>query len=683
VEAQKKTVRSTTTKKIVVRTSRPTVVKPPVPGPAEPIPLDSEFYQRRFFIEDLRPAIDGGRFAVKRIAGDPVEVTADIFRDGHDVTVAVLRWRRENETDWQISPMVHVDNDRWRGEFTPHDVGRYEYAIEAWTSGFMTWRRGTLLKLEAGVNIAVELLEGKALIAQVLQRAGDGARRLEGALKAFEATGEAEALLANDLVAPMRAAEPRPDLTMSKVYPLRAERLRARAGAWYELFPRSQTNDANRHGTFDDVIMRVPAIAALGYDVLYFTPIHPIGRVNRKGKNNSVTSQPGEPGSPYAIGSSEGGHDAIHPELGTLDDFRRLVDVTKHHGMEIALDFATQCSPDHPWLTEHRDWFRWRPDGSMRFAENPPKKYEDIVNPDFYCADHANLWRAFRDVIVFWGEQGVRIIRVDNPHTKPFLFWEWMIREVQTRFPDMIFLSEAFTRPKVMKALAKLGFTQSYTYFTWRTGKMEFEAYLSELTRYPECEYYRPNFFVNTPDILPFHLQSGETWMFKSRVALAATLAASYGVYSGFELLEHLPLGPGKEEYLHSEKYEIKPRDWNAPGNLNDYIGRLNAFRHANPALQQNANLRFCLVDNDAVLGFVKESFAHDNAVAVAIALGRGPYEFWFHFGDLQIGPEGAKRQVRAIENLVTGERKHVQWGGIRLWIDPNSDPALLFRCIT
>jgi len=666
-----------------VRTSRPTVVKPPSPGPAEPIPLDSEFYQRRFFIEDLRPSIDGGRFAVKRIVNEPVEVTADIFRDSHDVTVAVLCWRRENETDWQISPMVHFDNDRWRGEFTPYEVGRYEYAIEAWTSGFMTWRHGTLLKLQAGVNIAVELLEGKALIAEALQRAGDGAPRLEGALKAFEATGEAEALLADDLVAPMRAAEPRPDLTMSKVYPLRAERLRARVGAWYELFPRSQTNDVNRHGTFDDVIMRVPAIAALGYDVLYFPPIHPIGRVNRKGKNNSLSPQPGEPGSPYAIGGSEGGHDAIHPELGTLDDFRRLVDVTKHHGMEIALDFATQCSPDHPWLTEHRDWYKWRPDGSMRFAENPPKKYEDIVNPDFYCADRANLWRAFRDVILFWGEQDVRIIRVDNPHTKPFLFWEWMIHEVQTRFPDMIFLSEAFTRPKVMKALAKLGFTQSYTYFTWRTSKAEFEAYLSELTRYPECEYYRPNFFVNTPDILPFHLQSGETWIFKSRVALAATLAASYGVYSGFELIEHVPLASGREEYLDSEKYEIKPRDWNAPGNINDYIGRLNAFRHANPALQQNANLRFCLVDNDAVLGFVKESFAHDNAVAVAIALGRGPYEFWFHFGDLQIGPEGARRQVRAIENLVTGERKHLEWDGIRLWIDPSSEPALLFRCIT
>ncbi|RAI45599.1 alpha-amylase family glycosyl hydrolase, partial [Rhodoplanes roseus] len=457
---------------------------------------------------------------------------------------------------------------------------------------------------------------------------------------------------------------------------------RARAGAWYELFPRSLTDDPARHGTFDDVVARLPDVARMGFDVLYFPPIHPIGTTNRKGKNNALEAAPDDPGSPYAIGAAEGGHDAIHPQLGTLADFRRLVAASRGHGLEIALDFATQCSPDHPWIKQHPEWFRWRPDGSMKYAENPPKKYEDITNPDFYCADRVALWEALRDVVLFWAEQGVRIFRVDNPHTKPFPFWEWMIRDVQARFPDAIFLAEAFTRPKVMKALAKLGFSQSYTYFTWRTGKDELSAYMAELTRHPEREYFRPNFFVNTPDILPVHLQSGEPWMFKSRVALAATLAGSYGVYSGFELLEHEPVAPGKEEYLDSEKYEIKPRDWSAPGNLSDYIGRLNAIRRANPALQQTANFAFVLVDSPSVLGFVKESVAHDNVVAAAIAIAPGPHDVWFHFGDLRIGPEGARRPVRAVENLVTGEWRLVEWGGVRLAIDPDRDPAVLLRCV-
>ncbi|WP_040621809.1 alpha-1,4-glucan--maltose-1-phosphate maltosyltransferase, partial [Rhodovulum sp. PH10] len=439
----------------------------------------------------------------------------------------------------------------------------------------------------------------------------------------------------------MAAAEPRPDLTWSQAFPLMIERARARTGAWYEIFPRSQTDDPKRHGTFDDVIARLPEIAGLGFDVLYFPPIHPIGKKNRKGKNNSLKAGPNDPGSPYAIGAEAGGHDTVHPQLGTLADFKKLVTAARAHGMEIALDFAIQCSPDHPWLKEHPDWFKWRPDGSMRYAENPPKKYEDIVNPDFYCADRVALWQALRDVVLFWAEQGVRIFRVDNPHTKPFPFWEWMIREVQLRWPDTIFLAEAFTRPKVMKALAKLGFSQSYTYFTWRTGKDEMSAYMAELTRYPERDYFRPNFFVNTPDILPLHLQGGEPWMFKTRVALAAMLSGNYGVYNGFELLEHVPVAPGKEEYLDSEKYEIKPRDWNAPGNIKAYIGRLNAIRRDNPALQQTANFGFVQVDSDQVIGFVKESVAHDNVVAVAIALAPGRHDVWFHFGDMKIGPEG------------------------------------------
>jgi starch synthase (maltosyl-transferring) len=447
------------------------------------------------------------------------------------------------------------------------------------------------------------------------------------------------------------------------------------------MVPRSQSPVPGKHGTFDDCINRLPDIGAMGFDVLYLTPIHPIGRVNRKGRNNSLRCEAGDPGSLYAIGSAEGGHDAVHPELGTLEDFRRLVGACAEHGLEVALDFAVQCSPDHPWLAQHPEWFRRRPDGSIQYSENPPKKYEDIVNPDLYGPDNEGLWKALRDVVLFWVAQGVRIFRVDNPHTKAFPFWEWLIREVQSVDPDVIFLSEAFTRPKVMKALAKLGFSQSYTYFTWRTGKEELQAYVSEITGYPEREYFRPNFFVNTPDILPFHLQSGEPWIFESRVALAATLSGNYGIYNGFELLEHEPI-PGKEEYLNSEKYELKVRDWDRPGNIKGYVARLNRIRRDNAALLQTNNLRFAQVDDNEVIGFIKESVACDNAVAVAVALTKaGPREFWFHFGDIEIGPSTSRRRVKSIENLITGERHVLEWGGIRLRIDQQQDPALLFRC--
>jgi starch synthase (maltosyl-transferring) len=445
------------------------------------------------------------------------------------------------------------------------------------------------------------------------------------------------------------------------------------------MVPRSQGTVPGRHGTFDDCIARLPEIAALGFDVVYLTPIHPIGMTNRKGKNNSLKAGPDDPGSPYAIGSWQGGHDAVHPEFGTLDDFRRFVAACRGLNMEVALDFAIQCSPDHPWIRQHPEWFKRRPDGSIRYAENPPKKYEDIVNPDFYCTDRIALWQALRDVILFWVQQGVRIFRVDNPHTKPFPFWEWLIHEVQERDPNVLFLSEAFSRPKMMKVLMKLGFSQSYSYFTWRTHKNELQEYLNEITRYPEREYFRPNFFVSTPDILPLHLQKGEPWMFKSRVALAATLSSNYGIYNGFELMEHEPI-PGREEYLNSEKYEIKVRDWDKPGNIKDFIGRLNRLRHENAALQQTNNLRFAQVDDNFVIGFVKESVRCDNAVAVAIALaGDGPRTFWFHFGEITIGPEA--KPVRSIINLVSGERHTIEWGGVRLTINPSDNPALLFRC--
>ena len=478
----------------------------------------------------------------------------------------------------------------------------------------------------------------------------------------------------------MAEAQSRPDLTRSALLPLMIDRERARNGAWYEMVPRSQSKVPGQHGTFRDCIARLPDIAAMGFDVLYFTPIHPIGVTNRKGKNNALNAEPGDVGSPYAIGGAEGGHDAIHPDLGTLEDFHAVIAACKQHDMEVAIDIAVQCSPDHPWIKQHPDWFKRRPDGSMKYAENPPKKYQDIHNPDFDCDDSGSLWNALRDMLLYWCDQGVKIFRIDNPHTKPLRFWEWAIHEVQLKHPDALFLAEAFTRPKLMKGLAKLGFSQSYTYFTWRTGKWEIEQYLNELCGYPEREYYRPNFFVNTPDILPYHLQSGESWMFKSRVALAAILSSVYGVYNGFELLEHQPI-PGKEEYLDSEKYEIRTRDWDKPGNIKPYITALNVARRANPALQQISNLRFMPVENDNIIGFVKTSVDGTNVVAGAIAISRDPYEFWLPI-DAQVLVDGEKRNVAAVENIITGERHGVEWGGIRLRIDPQRDPAALFRCL-
>jgi len=647
-----------------------------------PDPSTSIRPEHRFFIEDVFPAVDGGRFAVKRITGEPVDIWADVFRDGHDVIRASLRWRRTGETTWRTEPMRLDQNDRWTGFFVPPVPGQYHFAIEAWTDTFATWRRDFLLKRNAGNDITLEAREGRDLLLRTKAITSADTTAIAAVIEAFNQTSNSDLLLDEALAATVARLEPRPDLTWSKAFPLTIDRPAARASAWYEIFPRSQSPEPGWHGTFNDCIARLPDIAAMGFDVLYFPPIHPIGRANRKGKNNALSAGPDDPGSPYAIGSADGGHTALHPQLGTLDDFRRLVAAARDHGLEIALDFAIQCSPDHPWVTEHPEWFRWRPDGSMRYAENPPKKYEDIVNPDFYCDDRAALWDALRDLILFWVEQGVRIFRVDNPHTKPFPFWEWLIREVQARHPDVLFLAEAFTRPKVMKALAKLGFSQSYTYFTWRTTKDDMSAYIAELTGYPEREYYRPNFFVNTPDILPYHLQGGEPWMFKARVALAATLSSNYGVYSGFELLEHTPID-GKEEYLDSEKYEIKVRDWHAPGNIRAYITRLNQLRRDNPALLQTADFRFARVDNANIMGFVKQSADRTNAIAAAIAMAPGVHEFWLHLGDLMVGNAESPQHIRAVENLVTGEHRMLEWGGLRVRIDTGQDPAVLFRCLT
>lgn len=633
-----------------------------------------------FHVEDIQPMVDGGRFPVKRIIGETVEVSADIYRDGHDIIAAALLWRREVDRDWQRVPMQHDVNDRWHARFLPEQLGRHLYAIEAWTDRFATWRHGFEAKLNAGQDVALDALEGAELLTQALA-GGEQTAVIERHCQLYLETGAFEPLLAPELQQAMAVAQARPDLTRSALLPLMVDRPRARTGAWYEMVPRSQSRTPGQHGTFRDCIARLPDIAAMGFDVLYLTPIHPIGRTNRKGRNNALSAAPGDPGSFYAIGSAEGGHDAVHPELGTLDDFRALVAACHALNLEVALDIAVQCSPDHPWLSQYPNWFRRRPDGSMRFAENPPKKYEDIVNPDFGCEDAGSLWNALRDVLLFWVAQGVSIFRIDNPHTKPLRFWEWLIREVQLRHPDVIFLAEAFTRPKLMKGLAKLGFSQSYTYFTWRTQKWEIEQYLRELTGAPERDYFRPNFFVNTPDILPFHLQSGAPWIFKARLVLAATLSASYGIYNGFELLEHQPI-PNKEEYLDSEKYEIKVRDWDQPGHLKSYIRDLNLARRRHPALLQTTDVRFVAIDDDHVIGFVKRAADGSPPVAVAIALSPEVREVWFPLGDTLVDVGGELKPPVAVENLITGERMPVQWGGLRLRIDPARDPALLFRCL-
>lgn len=631
-----------------------------------------------FHIEDVYPCIDGGRYPVKRIVGRPVDVWADIYRDGHDVVSAEVIWRRLDESEWHRAPILHHSNDRWTGMIEDIGPGRYLYAIQAWTDEFATWRRNTLLKRDAGDNIQLDVLEGAMMLTKAQPPDRGAAAALSAAAREFLELGHSDLIFGPEVLDAMSRSQIRVDLTRSSSFPLMIDRERAEYGAWYEMIPRSQGTVLGRHGTFHDCIARLPDVAAMGFDVLYFTPIHPIGQTNRKGRNNSLTAEPDAPGSPYAIGGKEGGHDAIHPELGTLDDFRLLVNQAREYGLEIALDFAVQCSPDHPWLRQHANWFKRRPDGSIRYAENPPKKYQDIHNPDFHSDDSVALWHALRDIVWFWVEQGVTIFRVDNPHTKPFPFWEWLIGEIQIRDPNVIFLAEAFTRPKLMKGLAKLGFSQSYTYFTWRTQKWEIEEYLRELVGYPEREYYRPNFFVSTPDILPYHLQSGEPWRFKSRAALAATLSGTWGMYNGFELLEHEAI-PGKEEYANSEKYEIKVRDWNAPGNIKGYIHSLNKARRDNSALQQTFNLRFLSVDDPNVIGFTKTSIDRRNTVVGAIALSQDSHEFWLPLDDVK---NLSGTSPLALENLFTGERLPVQSGGVTLRIDPRRDPALLFKCL-
>ena len=636
-------------------------------------------------IENLSPLVDGGRYPIKRVVREDLEVEADIFKDGHDVVAASLRWRRLGETTWQDTPMRYIDNDRWRGVCTFYQNTTYEYTVEAWTDTFRGWQHEFAAKFEAGIaNLTSEALEGAALVEAAARRATDAedmARLLEIAetirtaddaeINAIAHSAELEVLM-----------ETYPDRSTATQYApaprVIVDRLEARVAAWYEFFPRSAGGSGDRGSTLRECLPRIEDAKAMGFNVIYFPPIHPIGHTNRKGRNNSLTPEPDEPGVPYAIGNEFGGHKSVDPNLGTLEDFDWLQDQVRQREMEIALDFAINCSPDHPYVREHPEWFYKRPDGTIKYAENPPKKYEDIYPLNFRCPNWPELWKEMKSIILFWAEHGVRTFRVDNPHTKPLPFWEYLISGVRQIYPDVIFLSEAFTRPKMMKALAKAGFTQSYTYFTWRNTKQELTEYFTELTQTEMKQYFRGNLWPNTPDILPFMLQNGGRPAFMIRVVLAATLSSLYGIYSGFELCENAAL-PGREEYLDSEKYQWKERDWNAPGNIKHWIARLNEIRKQNRAPNFYDNLRFFHSDNDAILCYGKLTQARDNIIVVVVNL--DPFHKQNSFVHLPIDQFAlAEDETYQVHDLLSDVR--YVWHGSHNYVelDPELQPAHIFR---
>ncbi|WP_445322292.1 maltotransferase domain-containing protein [Roseixanthobacter liquoris] len=579
---------------------------------------------QRLAIEAVSPAVDDGAFAVRRIVGERITVEADVVSDGHDAIAVALLWRPADDATWREARMVALGNDRYRADFPLERLGRHLFTIEAWRDPYASFHHELSAKVKAGLDVSLEIEEGRVLVAGASASGEAGARIAAFGLALARADAQAarDLLLSPQAQEILAASDVRPfAVRHPRLFPVDAERERATFAAWYEIFPRSTSGDVNRHGTFDDVIADLPRIRDMGFDVLYFPPIHPIGAKNRKGRDNTLTPGPDDPGSPYAIGSHEGGHGAVHPQLGTLADFRRMLAAARDHGLEIALDFAVQCAPDHPWLAAHPGWFDWRPDGSIKYAENPPKKYQDIVNVDFFAKDAVpDLWLALRDVVLHWIRQGVRLFRVDNPHTKPFPFWEWLIGDVRARHPDAVFLAEAFTRPKIMHRLAKIGFSQSYTYFTWRNTKAELIQYMNELTAAPVSEFYRPHFFVNTPDINPYYLQTSGRPGFLARAALAATLSGLWGMFSGFELCEADPV-PGKEEYASSDKYEIRARNYGSEGGIGAEITLLNRIRRENPALRTHRGLLFLNAWNDQILAFAKFTPDRDNLLVILVNL--------------------------------------------------------------
>ncbi len=634
-------------------------------------------------VENVGPAVDNGRYPVKREVGDVLSASADIFREGHDKIAAVVKYRRWHDNDWREADMRFVDNDRWEGSFVLTENTRYLFTVEAFPDDFETWRDEITKKHDAGLDVCLELREGTLLLQDVLTRAEteDGMTVSSAIRRSSEAETQAGALLCLLEPAVIEVAHRyRSRAAAVEFQPYRSvmvDRVRARFAAWYEMFPRSAGTEAGKSATFKDVVRQLPRVQRMGFDVLYFTPIHPIGSTNRKGKNNTLNPGPDDPGVPYAIGSEIGGHDAIEPGLGSIDDFRELVRAIEDRGIEIALDIAFQASPDHPWAREHPEWFHIRPDGTIRYAENPPKKYEDIYPINFQNDDWWGLWNELLRVVMYWVGNGVKTFRVDNPHTKPTAFWEWLITEVHRSNPEVIFLSEAFTRPKVMRTLAKAGFAQSYTYFTWRNFKQEITDYVTELTQGEMKEYFRGNFFTNTHDILPYILQEGGRPAFRSRVVLAATLSSVYGIYSGYELCENTPVA-GKEEYLNSEKYEYKVWDWERPGNIVEEITRLNQIRREHPALHEYDNLTFLHAESDSMLCYIKSLPEQESAVMVVVNLD----PFQAHESRIEVPHRvlgtASHDHIRATE-LFTNTSHLWQGAHQTVYLDPNENPAMIF----
>jgi starch synthase (maltosyl-transferring) len=656
--------------------------------------------RRSIVIERVEPQLDGGRHAVKRVVGDTLLVTADIFADNHDLLDAALLVRGDDERAWRETPMRLIDNDRWSGTARLLRNARHRYTIESWRDAFGTLRRALLRKVEGKVPYLVEIEEGRILVEAALARARPSSRdaaTMRGALetlrRARSDASRAAALTGEPLLSAVQRHPDRRAASRHPELPLVVDRERARTGAWYELFPRSQSPDPRkpRATTFDEGAWRLPEIAKLGFDVVYLPPIHPIGQANRKGRNNTLGAKRGDVGSPYAIGSAEGGHEAVAPELGGLPAFERFRDAVTQHGMELAMDLAIQASPDHPWVREHPAWFRHAPDGTIKYAENPPKQYQDIYPFDFGNDDPAEreaLWRAWLDIFRLWIGRGVRIFRVDNPHTKPIPFWRWLIAEVHRDWPDVVFLSEAFTRPKMMRQLAKVGFTQSYTYFTWRETRDELREYLTELTQSEMREYFRANLFTNTPDINPHQLDHGRP-AFVIRSVLAATLSSSFGIYSGWELCESARLSD-REEYLHSEKYEIRARDWNAAGNIKPLVADLNRLRREWRALQLYDNLRFQYATGEQTLFYRKalpdgpldpltgQSSRFRDAVFVAVNCDPTRPERAILHPDLPAIGIGWDEPYRMVD-LISGRSRRARGADVPVGLDPVDQPFRIF----
>ncbi|MFQ3598459.1 MAG: alpha-1,4-glucan--maltose-1-phosphate maltosyltransferase [Chloroherpetonaceae bacterium] len=676
----KKRTTSSTTKPIAKALSKPATLARIANGTA------------RAVIDKVMPEIDGGIYPIKRVVGESITVTADVFADGHDAIVVTLRYRNKGDKHWNESPMTFLGNDRWQGEFVTSRVGEMEYAVAAHVDHFLTWQIGFKKRVESGQDapsLKTEVLIGAEILSDIAKRgSAEDARKIKAVQASLKKhAGKPEAISEALSETLLTLAQKYPDdalITQSRIYRVTVDPLKAGFSTWIEIFPRSWSQTPYKHGTFKDCERLLPDFADMGFDVLYLPPIHPIGFTKRKGKNNSTTAQAGDVGSPWAIGAKEGGHKAIHPELGTLKDFQRFVKTAKSYGIDIALDIAFQCSPDHPYVKEHPEWFKWRPDGTVQYAENPPKKYEDVLPFNFETEDWKNLWFELKSVFEFWIEHGVTIFRVDNPHTKPFAFWEWCLAELKRDYPDTIFLSEAFTRPKVMYRLAKLGYTHSYTYFTWRNNKRDLHAYLTELTTTSVKEYFRPNFWANTPDILSEEfLHNAPPSAFMLRYALAATLSSNIGIYEpAFSLCINKPLTKGKEEYLDSEKYEIKAWDL-SQFNIRPFIKRINEIRKENPALQQTKSIVFTeveiapKVESEYLIAYLKSS-GRNHVLSVVNHHPTQTQEGWVRVPLERLGiQEGDSYRVR---ELITNTEFtwNKAWNYLRL--NPNELVAAIFR---